>query len=114
MFAKTCIQLLVRRWLYRGVNYLNYCKLLRRKTFIFKSRFSLICIWPLRFVCVCYKPIDSSLCLGEGRPFTALGPTGAGGTLMGRDYFDTNIKAADQSEIRAHVTQTDGTGGHRV
>lgn len=38
----------------------------------------------------------------------------AGGTLMGRDYFDTNIKAADQSEIRAHVTQTDGTGGHRV
>lgn len=32
--------------------------------------------------------------------------------LMGRDYFDTNIKAADQSEIRAHVKQTDGAGGH--
>lgn len=37
----------------------------------------------------------------------------SGSTLMGRDYFDTNIKAADQSEIRAHVRQSDGAGGHK-
>lgn len=33
--------------------------------------------------------------------------------LMGRDYLDTNIKAADQSEIKAHVRRTDGAGGHK-
>lgn len=32
---------------------------------------------------------------------------------MGRDYFDRNIKAADQSEIRVHVKGTDGARGHR-
>lgn len=33
---------------------------------------------------------------------------------MGRDYFDTNFKAVDQSEITAHVKWTDGTRGHKA